>query len=584
MYFNIVTVQSQKYKKNYSLIIKIILYIFIIITALLIPFSDKEPTDMLTYNGETSFDGNSAYELDKELSYKFQRRVVGSENDYKISNWTAKKFNSYGLNVTWQNFTTKNFDGKEVHAMNVIGVVKGKSQKSIVVMAHRDIVVTTAQGANDNGAGTAVMLELAKIFAPLNNEYTLVFVSVDAEETGLHGSRYFIKNYDKIDDVFVAVVIDMCSWKNATAIELYGSSTLVGEFSDAWPITLAFNVGNKNGFNVHFSQRTQFINRLTLMKGTTDSTSFVEAEIPAIGIGDSDLSEKKNQYPWVHSWRDTINETSPERFGYVGNFTEKYIKSMMMIESIEDQGTTYFFTDNGYIPPYIFYLHFSSYFLIIGFTVFESIRKTKKVTKEKKVYTFLHSLFILFIPLFSIISIYFISQIEGFETAIGDVNWKTYIILSVEIEVLSMIYIFYGNRIIKKFTNKILKIDAKEIKESKEVVFAFISFLILIFFIITIFKNGFITTLFFAVSFLVFLQTKQRKNKITKLLNILCLFLALMIPLFILSKILSTFEFNDFSHYLPSIISSAYGSSSIILFSLFIAIITLNIKLIVSKN
>ena len=569
--------QNQKKKSKF---IKIILYIFIVLSALLIPLSETEPIVMETYSGEIKFDGNSAFDMNKEICYNFQNRVVGTRNNHAISNWTAEKFIEYGLEVSWQNYTTYNFDKEVVNAKNVIGIKKGESQKSIVIMSHHDVVVTTAQGANDNGAGVSVIMQLAEIFAPLENKYTLVFVSVDAEETGLHGSKEFIEKYEQIDDVFVAVVIDMCSWKNATAIELYGSSTLDGEFSDAWPISLGYNVGKKNGFNVRYSPKQQFINRLTLFKGTTDSTSFVEAGIPSIGIGDTDSTDEKRSYPWYHSWRDTINETSPSRFQYVGNFTERYIRSLLSIDDFEKQGELYFFTEDGFIPSYAFYIHFSSYILLIGYIFIESLKKTKTITKEQKIFTCLHSLFILIIPLFSLWFIYYLTKFESFKTNIGDVNLKTYIILITVVEILCMIYIFFGNRILKKFTKKILKSKNDDFKESVEMAYSFNVLIILLFFIISFYLNALISVLFFSFCCLICLHTKPRKRIKSKSVNILGIIFAFFLPLIVLSNLVSRCNKNNFLHYIPSIISSSFGGSSVIIISLFIAIIVLNIKLI----
>jgi len=52
-------------------------------------------------------------------------------------------------------------------------------------------------GANDDAAGTAAVIMLAKYFKELkNNERTIVFAAFTAEEIGGYGSQYFSRQFD----------------------------------------------------------------------------------------------------------------------------------------------------------------------------------------------------------------------------------------------------------------------------------------------------------------------------------------------------------------------------------------------------
>jgi Zn-dependent M28 family amino/carboxypeptidase len=48
----------------------------------------------------------------------------------------------------------------------------------------------------DNGTAISAMLETAKAVANLKQkpEHLIVFISVTAEETGIHGSKYYVEN------------------------------------------------------------------------------------------------------------------------------------------------------------------------------------------------------------------------------------------------------------------------------------------------------------------------------------------------------------------------------------------------------
>ncbi|HEV2372079.1 MAG TPA: M28 family metallopeptidase [Streptosporangiaceae bacterium] len=82
---------------------------------------------------------------------------------------------------------------------NVIVTLQGTAnpQRFYVVTGHLDSRVTDvldftsdAPGADDDGSGVAVVLELARLFAPFQFPGTLVFATVAGEEQGLYGSTH----------------------------------------------------------------------------------------------------------------------------------------------------------------------------------------------------------------------------------------------------------------------------------------------------------------------------------------------------------------------------------------------------------
>src|SRR5262252_5731266 len=82
---------------------------------------------------------------------------------------------------------------------NVIATLQGTAspQRFYVVTGHLDSRVTDvldftsdAPGADDDGSGVAVVLELARIFATRQFPETLVFATVAGEEQGLFGSTF----------------------------------------------------------------------------------------------------------------------------------------------------------------------------------------------------------------------------------------------------------------------------------------------------------------------------------------------------------------------------------------------------------
>ena len=90
----------------------------------------------------------------------------------------------------------------DVSAANVIGVLPGTdpalTHEAIVLGAHWDHLGGSGgavyHGADDNASGTAVVVGLARAFAASGGvSRTLVFALFGAEESGLIGSRYYVR-------------------------------------------------------------------------------------------------------------------------------------------------------------------------------------------------------------------------------------------------------------------------------------------------------------------------------------------------------------------------------------------------------
>jgi hypothetical protein len=86
--------------------------------------------------------------------------------------------------------------------INVYAVMKGTdpeaAKRIVLVTGHYDSRVTDildskslAPGANDDGSGTAVSLECARVLSKLKFRSTIIFLTVAGEEQGLNGSSHF---------------------------------------------------------------------------------------------------------------------------------------------------------------------------------------------------------------------------------------------------------------------------------------------------------------------------------------------------------------------------------------------------------
>ncbi len=88
---------------------------------------------------------------------------------------------------------------------NICGYIKGTQQPDsfLVITAHYDHLgmmgsKTYFPGANDNASGIAMLLNLAQYFQAHPPAYSILFISLSAEELGLIGAKYFV-NHPLID-------------------------------------------------------------------------------------------------------------------------------------------------------------------------------------------------------------------------------------------------------------------------------------------------------------------------------------------------------------------------------------------------
>jgi len=94
-------------------------------------------------------------------------------------------------------------------SQNVLGEVPGAVEsEDILVGGHYD-TVRNVLGAHDNAAGTAVVLELARIFAHEKLNRTLRVAAFGSEELGLRGSFYHAENSENTQNLKLCLDFDV---------------------------------------------------------------------------------------------------------------------------------------------------------------------------------------------------------------------------------------------------------------------------------------------------------------------------------------------------------------------------------------
>ncbi|TCO44498.1 peptidase M28-like protein [Kribbella antiqua] len=181
---------------------------------------------------------------------------------------------------------------------NVIGERRGRGANSPIVMVsgHYDSVIG-APGANDDGSGTVLTMELARVFSRIPTSATLRFALWGSEEQGLIGSRYHVAQLaqDQRDRYKAVFQNDMVatSWDPAITYWLLSFTGLANTATDA-----VRAAGVRLGYDPQMVGPVQ--------RGASDHQSFQEVGIASANFSWRGEISPAFLEPPYHSPEDTI--------------------------------------------------------------------------------------------------------------------------------------------------------------------------------------------------------------------------------------------------------------------------------------
>jgi Zn-dependent M28 family amino/carboxypeptidase len=165
-------------------------------------------------------------------SEKFEGRRTGTAGNKLAADYIVKRFAEIGLSSYLDSFrhpfTFRSRADEVRKGTNLVGYIKGKSDKVIVISAHYDHLGSNGPdiyyGADDNASGVSAMLAFAEHFRSNRPNYTLLFIAFDAEESGLRGATAFVKDpIVKKDQIALNINMDMIAHNDKR--ELYAAGT-----------------------------------------------------------------------------------------------------------------------------------------------------------------------------------------------------------------------------------------------------------------------------------------------------------------------------------------------------------------------
>ncbi len=187
----------------------------------------------------------------------------------------------------WRAVGQASVERQEVEVKNVIGVLEGEgplANETVVLGAHYDHLGyggagSTApgvheihNGADDNGSGTTVLIEVARELAARGKKPSrrIVFIAFTGEERGLIGSSHYVHNpLFPLESTVAMLNMDMVGRLVDDKLIVHGTGTAT-EFD-----ALADRIGKEYGFQ---------ITKKSSGFGPSDHSSFYAAKIPVLFV------------------------------------------------------------------------------------------------------------------------------------------------------------------------------------------------------------------------------------------------------------------------------------------------------------
>lgn len=115
---------------------------------------------------------------------------TGSTQNTNAFNWLKNKYAAFGY--TANNFQEHSWTANGFSSKNLIVTKTGTlyPNKFVIVCGHFDSI--NGPGTNDNGSGTSIILEIARILKDVPTDYSIKFIHFSGEEQGLLGSSRYV--------------------------------------------------------------------------------------------------------------------------------------------------------------------------------------------------------------------------------------------------------------------------------------------------------------------------------------------------------------------------------------------------------
>lgn len=187
---------------------------------------------------------------------------------------------------------TVSVEDNAVPSRNIITELPGTEEGIIVIGAHYDTVPDSI-GASDNSSGMGVLLAVAEQLSGRSFPFTVRFIAFGSEETGLHGSEYYVESLSADELRQIHLMVNLDSVGSGSHLRLSG---------DRWAANHIKETADREGISLALSSRSG--------QGGSDHANFRDAWVPVLFFLSDDLSR-------INSPADTMEHINSSLLGDV---------------------------------------------------------------------------------------------------------------------------------------------------------------------------------------------------------------------------------------------------------------------------
>jgi Zn-dependent M28 family amino/carboxypeptidase len=238
----------------------------------------------------------SSFEADLRHLASFPTRYSTSAHYTEAATWVRKQLRAMNYKTRLQSITVNGSASKNIVA-DKTGSTTG-ARSIVLLTAHLDSInlrggpAASAPGADDNGSGSAGLLEIARAFRDHRSVHDLRFVHFGGEEQGLFGSKQYVATLLASERARIRAVVNM---------DMVGSLNSPSRSVLLEGASLSQRV--IDGLNEAAATYTQLGVEQSHNPFNSDHVPFINARLPAVLT----IEGADNTNSTVHSSNDTID-------------------------------------------------------------------------------------------------------------------------------------------------------------------------------------------------------------------------------------------------------------------------------------
>lgn len=225
-------------------------------------------------------------------------KQLGTTALTSTQNWIISRYQDLGYSdIELQPFIA---NGQSTNNIIVTKIGTTHPDTFLIIDAHYDTV--NGPGTNDNGSGTVLLLELARLLKNVETEYSIKFIHFSGEEAGLLGSSYYVAHTVNPENMDIKLVfnIDQIGGRSGMV-----NDTIVCERDQSDPPS---NNAASNTATTILANCMEFYSALN----TEISYAYGSDYVPFENNGEiiTGLYEK-NESPYTHTSNDLLENMDP---------------------------------------------------------------------------------------------------------------------------------------------------------------------------------------------------------------------------------------------------------------------------------